>query len=92
MYLCRQILKKMEKELLEEKVKSIIEQIRPFLQQDGGDIEYVELTPDNIVKVRLKGACGSCPHAKITLKQGVESTMKEHLPEIKAVEDIVLGF
>jgi Fe-S cluster biogenesis protein NfuA len=46
----------MERNLLEEKVKSIIEQIRPFLQQDGGDIEYVELTPDNIVKVKLKGA------------------------------------
>ena len=82
----------MEKELLEEKVKSIIEQIRPFLQQDGGDIEYVELTQDNVVKVRLQGACGSCPHAKMTLKQGVESVVKEHLPEIKAVEDIVLGF
>ena len=82
----------MERTLLEEKVKSIIEQIRPFLQQDGGDIEYVELTADNIVKVRLQGACGSCPHAKVTLKQGVESAVKEHLPEIKAVEDIVLGF
>ena len=82
----------MEKELLEEKVKSIIEQIRPFLQQDGGDIEYVELTSDNVVKVRLRGACGSCPHAKMTLKQGVESTVKEHLPEIKAVEDVMLGF
>ncbi len=82
----------MENNLLEEKVKSIIEQIRPFLQQDGGDIEFVELTSDNIVKVRLQGACGSCPHAKMTLKQGVERTIQEHLPEIKAVEDIVLGF
>ena len=82
----------MERELLEEKVKSVIEQVRPFLQGDGGDIEFVELTPDNIVKVRLKGACGSCPHAKVTLKHGVESVVKEHLPEIKAVEDIVLGF
>jgi Fe-S cluster biogenesis protein NfuA len=82
----------MERAILEEKVKSIIEQIRPFLQQYCGGIEYVELTPDNIVKVRLQGACGSCPHAKMTLKQGIESTVKEHLPEIKAVEDIVLGF
>lgn len=82
----------MERDLLEEKVKSIIEQIRPFLQQDGGDIEYVELTSDNIVKVRLQGACGSCPHAKLTLKHGVENAIKEHLPEIKAVEDIILGF
>jgi Fe-S cluster biogenesis protein NfuA len=82
----------MERIILEEKVKSIIEQIRPFLQQDGGDIEYVELTQDNVVKVRLQGACGSCPHAKMTLKQGVESAVKEHLPEIKAVEDVILGF
>jgi len=82
----------MERNLLEEKVKSIIEQIRPFLQQDGGDIEYVELTAENVVKVKLQGACGTCPHAKMTLKQGVESTVKEHLPEIKAVEDVILGF
>ncbi len=82
----------MEKQMLEEKVKSIIEQIRPFLQNDGGDIEYVELTDDNIVKVKLQGACGSCPHAKVTLKQGVEQTVKEHLPEITAVEDVLLGF
>jgi Fe-S cluster biogenesis protein NfuA len=54
----------MENITLEEKVKSIIEQIRPFLQQDGGDIEFVELTDDKIVKVKLQGACGSCPHVK----------------------------
>lgn len=84
--------KKMENNQLSEKVKSIIEQIRPYLQADGGDIEFVELTPDNIVKVKLQGACGTCPHAKITLKQGVETTIKEHLPEIVRVEDVVLGF
>jgi Fe-S cluster biogenesis protein NfuA len=85
-------LNKMEHSLLTEKVKSIIEQIRPYLQADGGDIEFVELTPDNVVRVKLQGACGTCPHAKVTLKQGVESTIKEHLPEIVRVEDIVLGF
>ena len=82
----------MENITLEEKVKSIIEQIRPFLQQDGGDIEFVELTEDKIVKVKLQGACGSCPHAKITLKSGVEATVKQHLPEIQGVGDVVLGF
>jgi Thioredoxin-like proteins and domains len=82
----------MENQLLVEKVKSIIEQIRPYLQADGGDIEFVELTEDKVVKVKLQGACGTCPHAKITLKQGVEATLKEHLPEIERVEDIVLGF
>ncbi|MEG1556539.1 MAG: NifU family protein [Bacteroidales bacterium] len=82
----------MENPTLEQKVKSIIEQIRPYLQQDGGDIEFIELTPDYIVKVKLQGACGTCPHAKMTLKNGVEQTLKQHLPEIKAVEDIILGF
>jgi len=77
---------------LSEKVQAIISQIRPYLQNDGGDVEFVELTPDNVVKVKLQGACGCCPHAKMTLKGGIESAIKEHLPEIKAVEDIMLGF
>ncbi|MDR1346580.1 MAG: NifU family protein [Bacteroidales bacterium] len=77
---------------LEKKVQAIISQLRPYLQNDGGDVEFVELTPDNVVKVKLQGACGSCPHAKMTLKDGIESTIKEHLPEIKAVEDVLLGF
>ena len=58
----------MENVSLEDKVISIIDQIRPYLVQDGGDIEFVELTPDNVVKVKLQGACGTCPHAKMTLK------------------------
>ena len=84
--------KKMETPTLEQKVKSIISQIRPYLQQDGGDIEFIELTADNVVKVKLQGACGSCPHAKMTLKNGVEQTLKHYLPEIDHVEDIILGF
>ena len=82
----------MEYATLEQKVISIIDQIRPYLVQDGGDIEFVELTDDNVVKVRLQGACGTCPHAKMTLKNGVEQTIKHYLPEIDHVEDIVLGF
>ncbi|HNW67685.1 MAG TPA: NifU family protein [Bacteroidales bacterium] len=82
----------MENPTLEQKVISIISQVRPYLQADGGDIEFVELTADNIVKVKLQGACGSCPHAKITLKQGIEATLQQHLPEIKGVEDVNLGY
>lgn len=82
----------MENLTLEQKVISIIDQIRPYLQQDGGDIQFIELTTDNVVKVKLQGACGSCPHAKMTLKNGVEQTLKQYLPEIDHVEDIVLGF
>ncbi len=82
----------METPTLEQKVKSIISQIRPYLQQDGGDIEFIELTADNVVKVKLQGACGTCPHAKMTLKNGVEQTLKKYLPEVDHVEDIILGF
>ena len=77
---------------LKEQVVDIIDQLRPFLQQDGGDIQFLELTEDNVVKVKLQGACGSCPHAKITLKNGVESTIKKYIPEIKSVVDDSLGF
>lgn len=77
---------------LEQKVISIIDQIRPYLQQDGGDIEFIQLRSDNVVEVKLHGACGSCPHAKMTLKNGVEQTIKHYLPEIDHVEDVVLGF
>ena len=82
----------MENATLEQKVISIIDQIRPYLEQDGGNIEFVELTPDNVVKVRLQGACGTCPHAKMTLKNGVENVLKQYIPEIKCVYDINLGF
>lgn len=82
----------METLTLEDKVKAILDQIRPYLQQDGGDVEFIELTPENVVMVKLQGACGGCPHAKITLKSGIEATLQEHLPEIKGVYDVVLGF
>ena len=75
-------------ESLEVKVKAVIDQIRPYLQADGGDINFVELTKENIVKVELQGACGSCPHRIATLKNGVEQAVIQAIPEIKAVEDI----
>lgn len=74
------------KAILQERVIDVLNQIRPYLQQDGGDLEFIELTDDNVVKVRLTGACGSCPHAIMTLKQGVEQTVKRVIPEIKSVE------
>ena len=75
-----------EKANLQDQVIAVLNQIRPYLQQDGGDLEFVELTNDNVVKVRLTGACGSCPHAIMTLKQGVEQAVRRALPEIKSVE------
>ena len=76
------------KEEITRKVKNVLEQIRPYIQQDGGYIEFVELTDDMIVNVELKGACGSCPHSMITLKGGVETTIKNAIPEIQSVESI----
>ena len=73
---------------LERKVQGIIEQIRPYLQNDGGDIKFINITEDNTVNVELLGACGSCPHSTLTLKNGVESAVKKALPEIKSVEAI----
>jgi Fe-S cluster biogenesis protein NfuA len=64
---------------LERKVQGIIEQIRPYLQNDGGDIKFVEITEDNIVNVELLGACGSCPYSTMTLKNGVEEAVKKSL-------------
>ena len=75
-----------------QKVEEILGQIRPHLQADGGDIQLVEITEDDVVRVELQGACGSCPHSKITLKQGVEATLKRYIPEVKSVEDINLKF
>ncbi len=70
------------------KVENVIDQIRPYLQADGGNIRFVELTDDYIVNVELLGACGSCPMSTMTLKQGVEQAMKKAIPEIKSVEAI----
>jgi len=73
---------------LESKIKNVLEQIRPYLQSDGGDIKYIGLTEDNVVNVELTGACGSCPYSIITLKNGVETAIKKAIPAVKAVEAI----
>ncbi len=70
---------------LEHKVKDALEQIRPQLQGDGGDIEFVSLEDGGKVFVKLTGACGSCPMATMTLKQGVERFLKDLLPEVTEV-------
>ncbi len=77
-----------DKEATKQKVLNVLEQIRPYLQNDGGDIEFVELTDDMIVNVRLTGACGSCPYSTMTLKNGVESAVVKAIPEIKSVESV----
>ena len=69
---------------MREKVESVLNQIRPNLARDGGNVELVDAT-DGIVKVRLTGACGGCPMASMTLKLGVERVIKERIPEVKEV-------
>lgn len=71
--------------MLFETVQSAIQDVRPSLQADGGDIELVSVGDDGIVKVRLTGACGSCPMSTMTLKQGVENYLKKIIPEVKEV-------
>lgn len=68
-----------------EDVKKVLDMIRPALQADGGDVEFVELTEDGIVKVKLVGACGHCPMSTMTLKNGIEKTLKEKVPGVKEV-------
>ncbi|MDD2570661.1 MAG: NifU family protein [Bacteroidales bacterium] len=70
------------------KIEDVLEQLRPYLQADGGDLSLVEVTDDLIVKVKLKGACGNCPMRTMTLKSGVEATLKKHIPEVKSVEAV----
>jgi Fe-S cluster biogenesis protein NfuA len=78
----------MEKQELEQKVKNVIDQIRPYLEADGGNIEFIELTDENVVNVELQGACATCPMSIMTLKQGVEQAMIKALPQIKSVEAV----
>ena len=73
---------------MEQKIIEALGKIRPFLKRDGGDIEFVELTEDMIVKVRLQGHCAGCPGAQMTIKGVVERILKESYPEIQAVESV----
>jgi Fe-S cluster biogenesis protein NfuA len=78
----------MRRNYMKARVQEVIEKLRVYLQADGGDIELVDITEDNIVQVRLKGACHGCPGAAMTLKMGVERALKEAVPEVKGVEAV----
>jgi len=81
-----------EKSILIKQVESVIDQIRPYLEADGGNIKFVELTDDNVVNVELLGACRGCPMSMMTLKSGVENAVKKAIPEIKSVEAININY
>jgi Fe-S cluster biogenesis protein NfuA len=71
-----------------ERVKAVLDKVRPNLQADGGDVELVEVTDDGVVKVRLKGACSGCPMSQMTLKRGIERAVMAEVPEVKSVEGV----
>lgn len=68
-----------------KKVQEVLDKVRPSLQADGGDCELVNVREDNVIEVRLQGACGSCPMATLTLKAGIERVLKDEIPEVKEV-------
>jgi len=69
---------------MREKVEAALKQVRPALLADGGDVQLVDVK-DGVVTLRLTGACGGCPMATMTLRNGIERVLKEHVPEIKQV-------
>ena len=71
--------------MLEDKVKAALENVRPSLQADGGDVEFVSIDEDGLVSVRLTGACGNCPMSKMTLKMGIENYLRKEVPEVTSV-------
>ncbi len=73
-----------------ERVEAALNTIRPYLETDGGNVSIEEITPDNVVKLKLLGACGSCPMSIMTLKAGIEEAIKKAVPEITGVEALNL--
>ncbi|MFZ2602666.1 MAG: NifU family protein [Candidatus Omnitrophota bacterium] len=70
---------------MREQIEKALEQVRPMLTADGGNVELVEVTDDGIVKLKLTGACGCCPMSQMTLKMGIEKILKQAVPQVKEV-------
>jgi len=73
-----------------QRVEGALDTIRPYLEADGGNVSVEEITPENVVKLRLLGACGSCPMSIMTMKAGIEQAIKKAVPEVSAVEAVNL--
>ena len=73
---------------MRERVAEVLNEIRPMLQADGGDVELVDVSADGVVTVKLTGACGGCPMSQITLSRGIESRLKSSIPEVSRVESV----
>lgn len=74
--------------LTEENVNNVLEELRPYLMADGGNVELIDIEGP-VVKLKLQGACGSCPSSQMTLKMGIERRLREFIPEIAEVEQVV---
>lgn len=71
-----------------DKVLEVLAMVRPFLQSDGGDVELVAITEDNVIQLRLQGACGQCPSSTYTLKMGIEEQLRQYIPQMKEVQQV----
>jgi Fe-S cluster biogenesis protein NfuA len=82
----------MDSNYLEEitrRINKAIDEVRPYLRTDGGDVELIEITPDMTVKVKLKGACDGCPFSEMTLRAGIEQAIRNKVPELKELIAVV---
>ena len=75
-------------ELTRDNIETVLDELRPYLMADGGNVELVEVEGP-VVRVRLQGACGSCPSSTMTLKMGIERKLKDSIPEISEVEQVI---
>jgi Fe-S cluster biogenesis protein NfuA len=73
------------------KIEDALQQIRPYLEADGGNVSFVEITDDNVVRLQLLGACKTCSMSMMTLKAGIEETIKRAVPEVRSVEAVNLA-
>jgi Fe-S cluster biogenesis protein NfuA len=77
-----------EEQAWKDQVKDVLDQVRPALQADGGDVELISVSDDGVVKVKLQGACGTCPMAQMTLKMGIERHLKSKIAEVTEVVSV----
>ena len=74
--------------MLKEKIEDALDKVRPALQADGGDVQFIDIDDEGVVTVKLTGACGGCPMSQMTLKMGIEKVLKQNVPEVNRVESV----
>ncbi len=74
--------------MLKQRIEDALDKVRPSLQADGGDVQFIDVDEEGVVKVKLTGACGGCPMSQMTLKMGIEKVLKQNVPEVNRVESV----